>query len=171
MDYVQLSIGLVDEKEKFDDQRSGTEVSGKEIHAQMTKNQVWRKGANGEKYAVLQFNGQEFQFCPGKLTRVPKNVGEGLIRSSHILVGKLSEALTNPEVPFLHVYDEFVLGQEAAKPERSPTACEMCGEECKTLPRKTRHYDKHKGEPAYAALFGKKEVAEEAENELETTEA
>lgn len=153
-DLTQLKLTIVDGDTDAEDPRDGSKILGKDILKQMERNRVWREDADG-KYSVIQYAGREYRFRPRKVITVPKNIGEALIRSSHILVGNLKDALTNPDVPYLRVVGEFVLGQEDAPEEKSPTVCEMCGEECKTLPRKARHYMKHKDDPKYAEFFGK----------------
>lgn len=161
-DIVQYRLVLVSEKDNAENTNDGSVIKGVEILKQMEKNGVWRTDADG-KFVCLQYSGQEFKFRPKQYVQVPKNIGEALLRASHILVGKVTDALTNPDVPFLRLQSEHVLGVQEAPPDRPITVCEICGEDQKTLPRKARHYLK-----AHAEKEEKTTV--EAE-ELETQEA
>lgn len=170
-DSIQVKLAIVEAKNEATDFRDGSAITGGDILKQMDKNGVWRKDDVG-KYVIIQYSGREYRFRPGKLVTVPKNIGDALVRSSHILVGNKSDILTNPDVPYLVVRSQHVLGAEDAPAERSLYECELCGKDCKTLPRKARHYaDAHKNDPRYTGKDSSDGGDEATSSELETQEA
>lgn len=145
----QVTLAIIEPTYKFEHPETGEVISGKAIHDQMKTNRVLRKNDLGE-FSIIQYNQQEFQFwMPAKgrdrkTITVPRSVAESLIAGSVIAVGPLKEALSRPMVPYLEVVSQYNLGTETAPASHSPTMCGICNAEMNTLPRLTRHYDKHK---------------------------
>lgn len=171
----QVTLALVDDKYEHEIPELDRVITGKEIHKQLIDNHLWKNDKDG-KYVSLQFNAQEFQFRPartvdgrhvaGTQLTVGKTVAEALLASSIIIVGKKEDNLNNPAVRYLRVTDQNELGE--AKTSGSPTACSICGEDLKTFPRLTRHYEKHK--KTHPDLF-KTATTYDAPEETEEVEA
>ena len=116
---------------------NGDEVTGKKVHETLTKNKVWQEDDRG-KYIPILFDGHAVRFREGEVITLGKIVADCMRHYATIIVGN---GLTGPQVPYLEVVEEFVMGDGSEKIV-SPTACGYCHEECGTLPRLTRHYMK-----------------------------
>lgn len=129
---------------------------------QLSKKKLWR-GKKSDRYVVLQFDGKEFQFRPGKTSTLPRNIANGLIRSSAIIAEE--DALSGDPAPFLEKVAEYELGSE--DPTVTPTTCPVCKVEYNTLQRLARHLMRAKDEAHMAHRDeDEDEKPESAENEL-----
>lgn len=173
----QVTLTLVDEKYSHEIPELDTTISGKQIHKQLVDNRIWKNDKDG-KYVSIQFDSQEFQFRPARVINgvamkatqitVGKTVAEALLASSIIVVGDKKDFLNAPAVQYLHVVDSYDMSQAAPAKPLSPTACGICEKEMQTLPRLTRHYEKHK--KTHPELF-EKTNAFDKEEENEEVEA
>lgn len=140
MENQQVRLRLVDPKKEFPNAETGTVVLGKDILAQMKKNNVWRHDHVG-RYAGVQYDGQTFKFRDNEVITVPETVGRHLRRASNLVVG--SDQLNGPTLPYLEIIDSFSM-IEPQKQERTPTTCPICDEDQKTYPALARHQmEKH----------------------------
>ena len=167
----QVTLALVDEKyEHFIPELDQT-ITGKQIHKQLVDNRRWMNDKDG-KYVSLQFDANEFQFRPARGVNgqavkasqftVGKSVAEALLASSIIVVGDKKDFLNAPAVQFLRVVESHEMGVERPK-VTSPTTCGICDKDMQTLPRLTRHYEKHK--KTHPELFEKTNAFEKEETE------
>lgn len=110
---------------------------------QLKKNRAMQKDDISEKY-VIQYDSRAFEFRPGRSITVGKNVANGLIRSSGIIIG---DHLTGDLRAALIPVGKFNLGIEDPADERKrATTCGVCGYDCETLTRLSRHLIKKHGD-------------------------
>lgn len=140
IDPIQVRLGLIDENFSRHIDSTGETVTGKEVLAQLRKNNCWKNDHEG-KYISVQFGAVDFMFRPGTYITVGENVARCLMNSAAICVG--GDSLNGPIVPFLQVLEK----RELNKSERSgvtATTCGICGVDQKTFPALTRHLGKEK---------------------------
>lgn len=102
---------------------------------QLKKNRAFRSDVEGE-YFPIMFDGAEYRFRPGLPLNVGRQVGKALIRSSAVIIG---DQLTGDFRAGIEEIGEFELGVEAPVERISTTACPICHQDCRTLPRLARH--------------------------------
>lgn len=143
IDPIQVTLGLIDENFSLSIDSTGEIITGKDVLAQLRKNNAWKNDHEG-KYVSLQFDAQEFMFRPGTSITVGKNVARNLIRNSGVCVG--GDSLNGPIVPFVQILEERELNR--ADKTVTPTTCGICGVDQKTFPALTRHLgDERKAHP------------------------
>ena len=131
---TQVRIGLIDPNKEIFNSETGTSVSGKDVLKQLKTNNVWKNDESG-RYAMVQFDGQTFNFREGQSLVLPETVARFLRRSSVITVG--SDKLNGPMIPFLEVKEK--LEMSLSQKNTTPTTCGICGVDQKTFPALTRH--------------------------------
>lgn len=172
----QVTLAIVDEKYEHVIPELDQTITGKQIHKQLVDNRVWKNDKDG-KYVSLMFDSKEFQFRPTRVINgqtvkatqftVGKSVADALLSSSIIVVGDKKDFLNAPAVHFLQVLESHEMGVERPRVS-SPTTCGICDKDMQTLPRLTRHYEKHK--KTHPELF-EKTSAFEKEEDTEEVEA
>lgn len=135
------------------------DIEGKDVLKEIKLHKGLRRRDEHGEFISVMFDAHEFKFRPGKAITVGKLVANALRRSSAIMIGP--DYLNGPIAPMLVVEKEFELGEESSTP-MTPTTCPVCFEEQKTLPRLSRHLDKHK--KTHPELF-EKEPDENEESE------
>jgi hypothetical protein len=158
---TQVKLRVVNEKDELPD-----DVTGREVLNEIKKHKnLWRNDEHG-KYISIMYDAHEFRFRPGKALTVGKLVANALRRSSAISIGP--DYLNGPMAPMLIVEKEFVLGDEDANEDSKPktmTTCPVCNVEQNTLPKLTRHIEKHKAD--HPELFNEPDgIQWEGKNEL-----
>jgi hypothetical protein len=158
---TQVRLRLVNEKDDFPD---GT--TGKDVLSEIKKRkQLWKNDEHG-KYISIMYDAHEFRFRPGKALTVGKLVANALRRSSALSIGP--DYLNGPMAPTLVVEKEYQLGDEDSDGNAKPqtmTTCPVCLVEQATLPKLTRHLEKHKSD--HPELFNEPDgIPWEGKNEL-----
>lgn len=124
------------------------------------------------KYAVLQFDGREFRFYPGKTITVGKLVANALRRDSAIITDPDNQ-LTGDILPFVEVVSEYNILEGDPTESLPPTACPICHEDQKTYPRLARHlmkaHPEHSDEEVHEA-FEQQEGNKEAEAHFDASD-
>lgn len=133
---TQVRIGIIDPAKEIFNSETGMSVSGKDVIKQLKINNVWKNDLDG-RYAMVQYDGQTFNFREGQTLTVPESVARCLRRSSVICVG--SDKLNGPMIPFLEVKEKLEMALPTAEKKTTPTTCPICGEDQKTFPALTRH--------------------------------
>ena len=111
-------------------------TNDKEILKQLKRNHAIRTDEQGE-VLVLQFDGHEYKFRPGKVLTVNHSTGKALIRSSNVIMG---DQLVGPVVFGIEEIGSYELGLEQAPEDAAKaTSCPICKLNCHTLPRLSRH--------------------------------
>lgn len=137
---TQVRLRLISPTKEVFNQETGDSVLGKEVIAQMKKNNVWKNDHKG-RYAPIQFDSLEFQFREGETVTVSETIAKALIRGSVLCIG--SDKLNGPLIPFIEVAEKYELGAPSEE-KKSPTACPICGVDQKTFPALARHMGQEK---------------------------
>ena len=121
LEYQQLKLRLTNDKE---------------VLKQLKRNHAIKTDVKGD-VLIIQFDGHEYQFRPGKVLTVGRNVGKSLIRSSGVIMG---DHLTGDYAAAVEEIGSYELGVEQAPEDESrATTCPICKQNCFTLPRLARH--------------------------------